>query len=85
MTRDEIRTKIAQEASLLLLVGGLPDDITDATHLVNDLGADEIDLLEFSLELEMTFGIDIPETDEPKILVIRDAVDYVGARLGVPT
>ena len=84
MTRDEITIKITQLAADATY-GCSVEEISDTDHVVNDLYLDELAFLEYVMLIEDEFGIDIPEADEPKILVIRDAVDYVGARLGIPT
>ena len=54
-------------------------ELTRETHLVNDLGADSLDIVEVTMELEEEFDINIPDdvsTDEfTTIGAIVDAVD----------
>lgn len=38
-------------------------DVVDTAHLVADLGADSLDLVEIVMELEEEFGIDIPDSE----------------------
>lgn len=43
-----------------------------STHLVGDLGADSLALLELTLVFEETFGIEIPDEEAEKIRTVRD-------------
>ncbi len=59
-----------------------PEDITEDTGF-EDLGADSVDLVELSMNLEEEFGID--EMDEEVIGGIHnvgDLVDYLAGKLG---
>jgi acyl carrier protein len=53
------------------------DRIVDGTRFREDLGADSLDLLELTVELEDTYGIRIPDEDAAKILTVGQAADYV--------
>ncbi|MFD1411956.1 acyl carrier protein [Lapidilactobacillus gannanensis] len=77
MTKEEILQKISQ-----LIAGRFevaPESITASTNIKSDLAADSIDLVEFVLELEDTFGGEIPDDDAEKLETVGDAVDYVFA------
>jgi len=56
-------------------------DLAPETKLVDDLGADSLDIAEITMDLEDEFDMDIPEEDPP-IYTVRDAVTYVAERLG---
>ncbi|BAX67188.1 hypothetical protein FD49_GL000138 [Latilactobacillus sakei subsp. sakei DSM 20017 = JCM 1157] len=45
-----------------------------------DLDADSIDIVEFVLELEDTFGAEIPDEEAEKIATVADAVAYIKAK-----
>jgi acyl carrier protein len=49
-------------------------------NLVDDLGADSLDVVELVMALEEAFGIDVPDDDVENIRTIRDIVEYVSAR-----
>ena len=51
--------------------------ITNDLNFKEDLDADSIDIVEFVLELEDTFGAEIPDADADKIVTVGDAVQYV--------
>lgn len=53
------------------------EDITDQANLVNDLGADELDSVEIVMCLEETFGIEIPDEDAEKFIIVKDIVEYI--------
>lgn len=59
-----------------------PDDITEETGF-EDLGADSVDLVELSMNLEEEFGIDeMGEEDIGGIHNVGDLVDYLAGKLG---
>ena len=49
-------------------------------NLLDDLGADSLDVVELVMALEEEFGIEIPDDDVENIRTIKDVVDYVVAR-----
>ncbi|KRM36818.1 hypothetical protein FC83_GL002222 [Agrilactobacillus composti DSM 18527 = JCM 14202] len=51
--------------------------ITNDLNFKNDLEADSIDIVEFVIELEDTFGAEIPDEDAEKIQTVGDAVNYI--------
>lgn len=57
-----------------------PAKITESTNLLEDLGADSLDLVEIIMEIENTFGIAIPDEDITKLKTMKDAVAYIEAR-----
>ena len=80
MTQDEIRAvylgelvKVAPDISL--------DDIGDDDHLQDDLDLDSMDVLNFVTALHAVLGVNIPETDYPRIATLRQAEDYLGNAL----
>jgi len=56
------------------------EEITDNTHFVDDLGADSLSNVEFVMELEDEFGIEIPEDEADKIRTVGAAIDYIKAK-----
>ncbi len=54
------------------------DSVTMDTAFVDDLNADSLDIVEFTMQLEEKF--DIPETDEEelaKLTTVGDVVNYI--------
>ena len=53
------------------------DQVEMQSHLVTDLGADELDVLELILTVEDAFGIGITEEDASKIETVEDLISTV--------
>ena len=51
--------------------------ITLETSFIEDLAADSLDTVEFTLAVEEEFSIEIPDSDASKVAKIADIVDYV--------
>ena len=78
MTRDEIRAtvlralgEIAPEADLATLA---PD-----IGLRDQLDLDSMDVLNFVVGLHAALGVEIPESDYPKLATLDGCVDYLAA------
>ena len=54
-----------------------PEDITLDTNIIEDLGADSLDLVDFVMSLEDEFDKEIPDEDIEKIKTIGDIVSYI--------
>lgn len=54
-----------------------PEDITLDTNIVDDLGADSLDLVDFVMSLEDYFDKEIPDEDFDGIKTIGDVVSYI--------
>ncbi|MBL0927211.1 MAG: acyl carrier protein [Phycisphaerales bacterium] len=59
MTRDEIFNKV--RALLVDALGVDEDEVTSASILTKDLGAESIDFLDITFKLEQAFGFKIPQ------------------------
>ncbi len=53
------------------------ETITLESNVVEDLNADSISLMEFTLALEDEFGIEISDEDAEHILTLGQVVDYI--------
>ncbi|MBQ7185639.1 MAG: acyl carrier protein [Alphaproteobacteria bacterium] len=53
--------------------------VTEAASFVTDLGADSLDVVEFVMEVEKEFGIEIPDEEATKLLTVGDAVKFIDA------
>ena len=56
------------------------DQVTNELNFKADLDADSIGIVEFVLELEDTFGAEIPDEEAEKIATVADAVAYIKAK-----
>ncbi len=48
--------------------------------LVDDLGADSLDLVELAMAFEEEFGIEVPDNDIANFRTIGDIITYLGSR-----
>lgn len=62
---------------------GLPEEtvLKPEDRFVEDLGADSLDQVEMLMELEEEFNIEINDDEGEKLLTVKDAIDYVTARI----
>ena len=61
---------------------GVDEAAVDGTaSFVDDLGADSLDIVELVMAFEEAFEVDISDEDAEKIRTVKDAVDYIEAKL----
>ena len=53
------------------------DKITKDLNFQNDLDADSIDFVEFVMDMEDTFGSEIPDEEAEKLQTVGEAVEYI--------
>ena len=54
-----------------------PETITQDTHLVDDLGADSLDIVELIMSIEDSFGISISDEDVAQLYTVGRIVEYL--------
>ena len=54
--------------------------LSPEANLLDDLGADSLDVVELVMALEEEFGIEVPDDDVENIRTIGDIVAYLGKR-----
>ncbi len=55
--------------------------VDGSASFVDDLGADSLDIVELVMAFEEAFELDIPDEDAEKIGTVKDAVDYIEAKM----
>ena len=55
--------------------------IKDDTSIIDDLGADSLDVVEIIMEIEDQFGITVPDDDVTTLKTVRDISDYVDSKM----
>jgi len=55
-------------------------EITDLSRFIDDLGGDDIDMLEFILDLETKFNIEISTEEEEKLTTVGSVIRYLEKR-----
>jgi acyl carrier protein len=56
-------------------------EVTPEASFVEDLGADSLDTVELVMAFEEAFNIEIPDEDAEKISKVKDAIDYISAKV----
>ncbi len=64
--QDRVRSIVASK------LGITEEEITPEKNLTNDLGADSLDVVELSMELEREFNLKFEDTDTEKIQTVED-------------
>lgn len=70
-TQDKVRSIIASK------LGIEESEITPEKSLVNDLGADSLDVVELSMELEREFNLKFDDSDTDKIQSVNDLYNLI--------
>ena len=54
-------------------------EVTMEASIIDDLGADSLDIVELIMALEEEFDLEIPDKEAEKITTVGDAVEYIKA------
>ena len=68
---EKVRNALAQQFEMD------PEAITPETNLIDDLGADSLDVVELIMSLEDEFGIAISDEDAAQLNTVGRIVDYL--------
>ena len=71
MIFEKVRAALAKQFELD------PETITPETNLIDDLGADSLDVVELIMSLEDDFGIAISDEDAAQLYTVGRIVDYL--------
>lgn len=75
MSREEIERKV--EGVLIDILNVDWDEFYSSNRLVEDLGADSLDLMEILVAIEEEFGMFVTEEDVEHVKTVGDIVDYI--------
>ncbi len=70
---DKVKQTISEKLSVDL------DEVVAKASLIDDLGADSLDLVELVMSMEEEFDIEIPDEDAEGLVTVQDAIDYVNS------
>jgi len=80
MNTDEMRSTLLR--CLFDVAPEIADEeVEDDADLRDDLDLDSMDILRWVQGIHKELGVEIPEEDYGKIATLRDAIDYVTARV----
>lgn len=54
-----------------------PDEVTMSTAIVDDLGADSLDVFQIIMAIEEEYEIEIPQEEAEKLKTVGDAVEAI--------
>jgi acyl carrier protein len=57
------------------------DDVTAEASVIDDLGADSLDIVELVMALEEAFDLEIPDEEAEKITSVQNIFDYMASAL----
>lgn len=70
-TFDDVKAVVVEQLSVDA------DSVKLESKIIEDLGADSLDVVELIMALEEKFDIEIPDGDAEKLIKIEDVVKYI--------
>ena len=68
---DQVKDVVVEQLSVS------PDAVKLESKIIEDLGADSLDVVELVMALEEKFGVEIPDSEAEKLISINDVVTYI--------
>ena len=68
---EKVREMLAKQLNIK------PEVIKPESDVVNDLGADSLDVVELLISLEDNYGVSIPEDDVVNVKTVQDIVNML--------
>ena len=68
---EEVRDVVVEQLNVS------PEAVKLESKIIEDLGADSLDVVELVMALEEKFDIQIPDTEADKLISIQNVVDYI--------
>ena len=72
---EKVRRMIAEKLGIDL------DDVKEDANIIEDLGADSLDLVDIVMYVEDTFGIRVEDEELEKIKTLKDIVDGIAKKM----
>ncbi len=72
---EKVRRMIAEKLGIDL------DDVKEDANIIEDLGADSLDLVDIVMYVEDTFGIRVEDEELERIKTLKDIVDGIVKKL----
>ncbi|EGD4084892.1 acyl carrier protein [Campylobacter jejuni] len=70
-TFDDVKAVVVEQLSIDA------DAVKMESKIIEDLGADSLDVVELIMALEEKFEVEIPDSDAEKLIKIEDVVNYI--------
>ena len=62
---------------IIAALGCEDEDVTPETNLVDDLGADSLDIVEIAMVIEEEFGLELSDEEVQQLKTINSVIQYV--------
>ncbi len=62
-------------------LGVTSEEVTPEASIIEDLGADSLDIVELVMDMEEEFGLEIPDEEAENLVNVKDIVDYIDKNL----
>jgi acyl carrier protein len=82
-SRDEIRATVLRALGEIAPEADL-EQIRPAVSFRDQLDLDSMDVLNFVIGLHHALGVDIPESDYPKLATLEGCVEHLASLVGTP-
>jgi acyl carrier protein len=81
---EELMEQLAQRVNAMIgeQLGVDVTDLVPEANLIDDLGADSLDVVELAMAVEEEFGLEVPDDDLENIRTVKDIVDYIRDQKG---
>lgn len=56
------------------------EEVTENTHLINDLEVDSLEVFEIVMAIEEEYGLEIPNEDIEQMKTVKEAVAYIQSK-----
>ncbi|EPB9086734.1 acyl carrier protein [Campylobacter coli] len=70
-TFDDVKAVVVEQLSIDA------DAVKMESKIIEDLGADSLDVVELIMALEEKFEVEIPDSNAEKLIKIEDVVNYI--------
>lgn len=68
---DKVKKVIAEKLNVAI------EEVVPEASLVDDLGADSLDLVELIMSMEDTFDVDIADEQSEKLRTVKDVIEFL--------
>jgi len=73
--KEQIRGLVSEQ------LGVDPSELTPESNILEDLGADSLDVVELVMAIEEAFDIEVPDEDAETMRTLGDVERYVSSRV----
>ena len=74
--RDDLKVKVAEK------LGKDVAEVTDEARFIEDLQADSLDLMDFIMEIEEDYNVEIPSKDSENLKTFGELATYMEKKVG---